>query len=109
MMLYAKSTGGFYTEEIHGANVPRDAVVISAELHASLMNGQTQGKTIVGDDNGFPILVDDLAAVKTFAQERAEEYPDFRDYLDGVVKGDQAQIDAYIAACLAVKAKYPKV
>jgi hypothetical protein len=30
------------------------------------------------------------------------------DYIDGVVKGDQAQIDAYVAACLAVKAKYPK-
>jgi hypothetical protein len=44
----------------------------------------------------------------TYAQKRATEYPDFRDYLDGVVKGDQAQIDAYIAACLAVKAKYPK-
>jgi hypothetical protein len=44
----------------------------------------------------------------TYADKRAAEYPDFRDYLDGVVKGDQAQIDAYIAACLAVKAKYPK-
>ena len=30
------------------------------------------------------------------------------DYLDGLVKGDQAQIAKYIAACLAVKAKYPK-
>ena len=30
------------------------------------------------------------------------------DYLDGIVKGDTAQVDAYIAACLAVKAKYPK-
>ena len=30
------------------------------------------------------------------------------DYLDGVVKGDQEQIDAYIAACQAVKTKYPK-
>lgn len=39
---------------------------------------------------------------------RKEEYPDFRDYLDGVVKGDQAQIQAYIDSCLAVKAKYPK-
>jgi tRNA A37 N6-isopentenylltransferase MiaA len=39
---------------------------------------------------------------------RALEYPDFRDYLDGLVKGDQDQIDAYINACLAVKAKYPK-
>lgn len=39
---------------------------------------------------------------------RAQEYPPIEEYLDGVVKGDQAQIDAYIAACLAVKNKYPK-
>lgn len=44
----------------------------------------------------------------SYAEKRAREYPDFRDYLDGIVKGDQAQIDAYVAACQAVKAKYPK-
>jgi hypothetical protein len=44
----------------------------------------------------------------TYAEKRAAEYPPMADYIDGVVKGDQAQIDAYIAACLAVKAKYPK-
>lgn len=55
-----------------------------------------------------------LAAVQAYADsqayiaKRAAEYPLMSDYLDGVVKGDQQQIDAYIAACLAVKAKYPK-
>jgi hypothetical protein len=39
---------------------------------------------------------------------RAKEYPDFKEYLDGVVKGDEVQVQAYIDACLAVKAKYPK-
>jgi hypothetical protein len=39
---------------------------------------------------------------------RAPEYPPITDYLDGVAKGDKAQVDAYIAACQAVKAKYPK-
>jgi hypothetical protein len=39
---------------------------------------------------------------------RAPEYPPITDYLDGVVKDDQEQIDAYIAACQAVKEKYPK-
>jgi hypothetical protein len=43
-----------------------------------------------------------------YQRKRAAEYPPMADYIDGVVKGDQAQIDAYIAACLAVKAKYPK-
>lgn len=40
--------------------------------------------------------------------QRAAEYPPMADYLDGIVKGDQAQVQAYIDACLAVKAKYPK-
>ena len=39
---------------------------------------------------------------------RAKEYPDFKEYLDGFVKGDTEQMQAYINACLAVKAKYPK-
>jgi hypothetical protein len=39
---------------------------------------------------------------------RAKEYPSFTDYLDGIVKSDNAQVQAYIDACLAVKAKYPK-
>jgi hypothetical protein len=39
---------------------------------------------------------------------RVAEYPDFKLYLDGVVKGDQVQIQSYIDSCLAVKAKYPK-
>jgi hypothetical protein len=43
-----------------------------------------------------------------YTEKRAAEYPDFREYLDGVVKGDQAQIDKYIADCLAVKARFPK-
>lgn len=39
---------------------------------------------------------------------RANEYPPMTDYLDGIVKQDQTQIDKYITNCLAVKAKYPK-
>ena len=56
----------------------------------------------------------DLAAVNAwqdpdaYKYARAAECPPITDYIDGVVKGDQAQIDKYIADCLAVKAKYPK-
>jgi hypothetical protein len=45
---------------------------------------------------------------EAYKYARAKEYPDFREYLDGIVKGDQAQIQAYIDACNAVKNKYPK-
>ena len=47
-------------------------------------------------------------AVAEVQRQRAAEYPPMADYLDGIVKGDQAQVQAYIDACLAVKAKYPK-
>ena len=46
---------------------------------------------------------------KAYKYKRVAEYPPITDYLDGVVKGDQAQIDKYISDCLAVKTKYPKV
>ena len=43
-----------------------------------------------------------------YQRQRAAEYPLITDYIDGIVKGDQAQVQAYIDACLAVKTKYPK-
>lgn len=59
--------------------------------------------------------LDDAWATKVAAEnaikykaQRAAEYPSMADYLDGIVKGDAAQVQAYIDACLAVKAKYPK-
>jgi hypothetical protein len=48
-------------------------------------------------------------ALTEYQRQRAAEYPPMTDYLDGIVKGDQAQVQAYIDACLAVKAKYPKL
>jgi hypothetical protein len=43
-----------------------------------------------------------------YKEKRAAEYPPITDYLDGIVKGDEAQIAKYIADCQAVKNKYPK-
>lgn len=51
----------------------------------------------------------DLPIPPTYQELRAAEYPAVTMYLDGVVKGDMVQQQAYIDACLAVKAKYPKV
>ena len=53
-------------------------------------------------------LVDAWQDPEAYIAKRKAEYPPITDYIDGVVKGDQAQIDKYIADCLAVKAKYPR-
>jgi hypothetical protein len=73
--------------------------------------------TIRGDvayDKDENIVQYDETAVQAYIDahayiaKRKAEYPPITDYLDGVAKGDQAQIDKYIADCQAVKAKYPK-
>ena len=57
-MLYSKSTSGFYSRDIHGDNIPSDAVDISVEEHAALLEGQSQGQIISADEEGNPILID---------------------------------------------------
>ena len=47
-------------------------------------------------------------ATDAYKRNRLALYPPLTDYLDSIVKSDQAQIDKYIADCQAVKAKYPK-
>lgn len=73
--------------------------------------------TIRGDDafdaEGNPVTYDETAVqayidAHAYIAKRQAEYPSFIDYLDGVVKGDQAQINKYIADCQAVKSRYPK-
>jgi hypothetical protein len=53
-------------------------------------------------------LVNSWVDPNGYKYKREQEYPKMADYLDGIVKGDQAQVQTYINACLAVKAKYPK-
>ena len=91
-MLYSKSSGGFYTREIHGENIPEDAVEISAEQHASLLEGQSQGKIISADENGHPILIDPppltteqiVAGFVTAIQQRLDDFAKTRGY-DGIM------------------------
>lgn len=56
----------------------------------------------------------DLEITKTPEQQiqeaRRKEYPALTDFADAFVKmhlGDKAEMDAYVAKCVAVKTKYP--
>jgi hypothetical protein len=57
-MLYSAKTGGFYDREIHGNNIPADAVEITREEWNALLDGQSQGKQIVAGAGGKPELRD---------------------------------------------------
>jgi len=64
----------------------------------------------IGDlyENGQFIKPEPVVDSLNYQAQRAAEYPPITNYIDGIVKGDQTQVQAYIDACLAVKAKYPK-
>ncbi|HEY9460363.1 MAG TPA: hypothetical protein VIR04_06150 [Paralcaligenes sp.] len=57
-IFYSGTTRGFYRRDIHGESIPADAVEITREKHAALLQAQSDGKTIEPDENGFPIAVE---------------------------------------------------
>lgn len=56
-MYSSQQTRGFYDAALH-AVMPADVVEISAEYHAELMAGQSNGKVIEWGDDGLPVLAD---------------------------------------------------
>ena len=79
-----------------------------AELEAHIAHNVIGTKHSVSDVKAQVLVLEQEVNNNAYKFKRALEYPDFKEYLDGIVKGDQAQIDKYIADCQAVKAKYPK-
>jgi hypothetical protein len=85
--------------------------------HSAIIATNSNVAVIRGDNafdaDGNPVTYDETAVqayidAHAYIAKRQAEYPNVIDYIDGVVKGDQAQIDKYIADCQAVKVKYPK-
>ena len=85
--------------------------------HNAIFATHSNVVTIRGDDafdaDGNPVTYDETAVqayidAHAYIAKRQAEYPPMTDYLDGIAKGDQAQIAKYIADCQAVKTKYPK-
>ncbi len=65
-------------------------------------------KPTIAQLDAFEAQANEVERLNLVKSNRAKEYPDFKEYLDGIVKGDDAQVQKYINDCLAVKAKYPK-
>lgn len=103
-MFYSKSTGGFYTREIHDDNIPADAVEITVEEHQALLEGQSQGKRIVADESGRPILQDPppptpeqiMAECVERTQKRLDDFARTRNY------------DNILSACTYAASMVPK-
>jgi len=56
-MFYAASTGGFYSAEVHGTNMPNDAVAIEPADYEALLQALALGAVIETNASGAPVAV----------------------------------------------------
>ena len=56
MYFYDSNINGFLVDGVH--DIPASAKQLSDELYHSLLNGQSQGKQIIADKTGNPVLID---------------------------------------------------
>jgi len=95
MKYYKNSLNEIFAYEADGSQdhvIPKEYIAVTKEQADELIATRTQA----------------IFNALDYAAKRRSEYPPVTDYLDAVVKDDQAGIAAYIAVCQAVKAKYPK-
>jgi hypothetical protein len=102
-MLASKSTCGFYDPFFH-TSIPDDVVEISAETHAELLAGESQGKVITWGDDGYPELMD--APPPSSAQVAAIERV-WRDgqlaATDGAVARHRDEVESQVATTLSAE------
>lgn len=104
MKSFSKTTGGFYAPEIHGDQIPADAVDITNEQYDALLAAQASGKRIEGDASGAPVAVDPpaptseqiIAALSAQIQNRLDVFAQTRNY------------DGILSACTYVTSAIPK-
>jgi Phage tail assembly chaperone protein len=65
---YSPSTKGFYTPEIHGANMPADVVEITDEAWRSLLDAQSAGKSIQWG-TGAPVAADRVVSAEEVTRQ----------------------------------------
>ena len=54
---FSASSKGFFNSDIHGKNIPEDAVPITEDEHAQLIAEQGNGATIGADESSRPVII----------------------------------------------------
>lgn len=98
---YSASTGGFYMQEIHGDNMPQDAIEIDYVLYVEVVNDRPANKTVVAGPGGLPILADIPATVPASCTSL--------EYLDRFTQAEQESVVTAGMTNAAVRLWYDKL
>jgi hypothetical protein len=112
-MFASISARGFFDPEIH-TSMPNDAIEMPEGLHATLMNGQSEGKIITWGKEGLPYLAerpalttDELNTIALSSRETA--YRLEADPLFFQVQRGDVENQVWLDKIAEIKARYPKV
>lgn len=83
IMYYSRSTGSFYTTEIHGNSMPDDVVEITVDGWQALQHAESEDKRIEADADGRPVAVVPPPHVPTTAEVEAQRLRAYADPLTG--------------------------
>lgn len=75
---FSREKNGFFEAEIHKGNMPEDVVAVSHEEYERLLSGQAEGKQILADGSGFPILVEPPGLSVEMLGDRVRQERDIR-------------------------------
>lgn len=89
-------------------HIPKNCVDVPPPDMQSWQKAKYIAGSWVVEEPQEEVALEDEEVEESYQEKRLKEYPPFSEYLDGIVKGDTAQVQRYIDACLDVKAKYPK-
>lgn len=112
---FSPSFGGFFDTEIHGDAIPADAVGITADRHAELMQAQADGKVIKAGASGAPIAADPPPAspAQLAARRKAQIQVDLqaiderkvRALTDALLHSDTTRLQALETQAAALRAE----
>ena len=106
-MFYSKSTSGFYSIEIHGSNIPADAIEISVDNYFQLLQGQSNGKVISADIDGSPILTE-MPLSPPVSSVSSKQFTSL-DYLDLFTEDEQIAVVSATMVAPQIKLWYDKM
>lgn len=103
MPFYSPSTGGFYTKQIHGRNMPVDVVEVSNRDYDSLLLAQRQGHEIAATPTGPIVKRHRHAPGVPFAHAKMRVQREARRRIIAIASLEQQSNDNAVLALAALK------
>lgn len=79
-MFYSATEKGFYSTDIHGVNIPSDAVEIEYSFYRELLQAQSEGRQILSGEDGYPYS--SAVYIPALAERRIERWELIKAYRD---------------------------